>query len=272
MTGSCPFFLFFFFLFMVAILFLFSGCAVRQPLISHLSPSEEQAARVLFSRFVNIPCPDFIDIDLTATWRGYGQQRTVRLGLQAARDGRFRVSGFDPLSRPFFIFVTDGYSFTMVDNRRGRGYTGSLDSEFIHEYLPEGISGKTMFLLLAGRFPDDQKPIVSVANDSAGYYRYIFSLADGYFLHGEISIGDGLLSRQFVVDKNDEIIIAVRYDGEMPVNNACPLPLVIGVEGEGVTGTVRLVVDKVYDYDAVNVSDDVFLLRIPEHFTVTAVE
>ncbi len=258
-------------LFILAIIFLFTGCAIRQPLISPLPPPEKEAARALLNKLIDTPCSDFIDIDLTLNWRGYGQQRTIRLGLQATKDGWLRVSGFDPLSRPFFIFVTDGYYFTMVDNRQGRGYKGSLDSEFIRSYLPQEVSSKTMFLLLSGRPVDNQEPvdIVLVMDDQVSYYRYIFTITDEYALHSEINTESGLLARQFIVGKYGEIIIAVDYNGRLPLNY-CHLPLTLGVKGEAITGTVHIVIDKVYD-DTV-IDKGIFLLRIPGHFIVTEVE
>lgn len=265
---------FFLFLFISATIFFFAGCAVHQPVITSLSPLGEKNARALLDRLTSIPCPDFIDTDITVTWYGYGQKRMVRLGLQATKDGRLRASGFDPLSRPFFIFVTDGYSFTMVDNRHGKGYTGQLDSDFIHSYIPEGVSGETMFLLLAGLPMDNQKPvdIVLVRSEMANYYRYSFIIPDGYTMHSEINTDSGLLSRQFITNKNDEVIITVGYDGSVPINNDCHLPLTLEVEGEAVTGTVQIVIDKVYGDGDHALDDRIFLLQIPEHFTITEVE
>ena len=270
-SSSRPFIIF---LFVSAIIFLFAGCAARQPLSVPLTPPEEQSARELLSRLINTPCPDFIDADLTLTWQGYGQQRTVRIGLQAAKDGRIRASGFDPLSRPFFIFVTDGHDFTIVDSRQGRGYTGSLNSKLIRSYLPRGVSGKTLFLLLAGRLIDDHNPtdiVLLHGDDMENYYRYSFIISDGNTLHSEINTDSGLLSRQFILDKNDEIIIDTRYAGSVPVGSDC-LPRTLEVEGEAITGVVRIVFDKVYGDGGTTLDDRVFLLQIPAHFTATEVE
>jgi hypothetical protein len=161
----------------------------------------------------------------------------------------------------------------MVDNRQGKGYRGSIDSKFISSYIPQGISSEKIFLLLAGRLIDNQEPvdIVSVTGDGGeNYYRYSFIIASGYTLYSEININSGLLSRQFIMDKNGKgkTIIAVDYAGSLPIGNYCHLPLTLEVEGEAITGAVGIVVDKVYGNGGNVLDDRVFLLKIPEHFTV----
>ncbi len=256
--------------FCVLVLIL-SGCAGKLPATVDLTGAREQEALTLLQKMQASSCPGTLDADISLNWQGYGQHRVIGATLQATRDGRFRLSGLDPLGRPFFILVTDGHRFTLVDNLQGRGYTGAVDSAFLKKYIPPGLQLITCFSFLAAQFPEKETPLVRFARtEKNNNFWFVFALDDRMTQQAEIDPDRGLVRRQILMDGKGGIVLDVRYDDYKPHARICAVPGQLTVVGENLSGSLQVVFNKVYR--GAELPDKIFTLRIPEHFTVTEVE
>ena len=262
------------FFFLVLIL---SGCAGKLPTTVDLTGAQERDALLLLQKVRQGNCPDTLDADLSLSWQGYGQRRVINATLQATRNGSFRLSGLDPLGRPFFILVTDGRRFTLVDNLQGRGFTGAVDSVFLRKYIPAGLQLTTCFDVLTAQLPSTKNHPVRFArteenkkNKKNGNFWFIFQLSDGMTRQTEIDPESGLVHRQVLTDQENRIVLDALYEGYQPWAAICAVPGRLTVEGEDLSGSLQITFNKLYQ--GARLPDEIFTLRIPEHFIVTEVE
>jgi len=256
--------------FFVLVLIL-SGCAGKLPATVDLTDTQEQEALILLQKIRQSKCPDTLDADVSLNWQGYGQRRVINATLQATRRGAFRLSGLDPLDRSFFILVTDGYRFTLVDNLQGRGYTGAIDSTFLTKYIPPGLQPATCFSFLTAQVPEEETPLVRFARTEKNKnFWFVFALDDRMTQQTEIDPERGLVRRQVLTDGEDRIVLDVRYDNYKPHAGICAIPGQLTVEGEDLSGSLQVVFNTLYR--GAELPDKTFTLRIPEHFTVKEVE
>lgn len=249
---------------------LLAGCAGKLPPTIPLTGAQEEDASALLRRIRERRCPDFLDADVTINWQGYGQSRNVSATLQATGKGGLRVSLLDPLFRPFLILAANGTTFTLVDNRQGKGYTGFVDTTFLREYIPAGLQLSTCFSFLAARLPPTKKSLIRFSRSEAeNTYWFVFTDKNGRQQHVEIDPDSGLLLRQLLVDAGGSIILDVRYDSYQPLKNDCLYPAHIFAEGQDISGSVQITLDKLYNTP---LADEIFHLQIPDHFMVTEVE
>ena len=64
-------------------------------------------------------------------------------------------------------------------------------------------------------------------------------------------------------------MLDVEYDGYQQVNNDCLYPTYLFAEGQGISGSVQIGIDKVYNTP---LADEIFHLQLPDHFTLIEVE
>ncbi|MCF6186416.1 MAG: DUF4292 domain-containing protein [Desulfobulbaceae bacterium] len=257
-------------IFFVLVLIL-SGCAGKLPTTVVLTAAQEQDAFILLQKIRQGNCPDTLDADLSLSWRGYGQRRVINATLQATRNGAFRLSGLDPLGRPFFILVIDGRRFTLVDNLQGRGFTGAVDSSFLQKYIPAGLQLTTCFSFLTAQLPGEGIPLVwSARTEKNKNFWFVFDLGDGMTRQAEIDPERGLVRRQVLMDQKNRIVLDALYEGYQSRAAICAVPGRLTVEGEDLSGSLQITLNKLYR--GTRLPDEIFTLRIPEHFTVTEVE
>ena len=248
---------------------LFSGCAGRLPATLPLNVAQQQDAETLLKMIRQRNCPDFLDADVTMSWQGYGQSRHLKATLQATVDGELRLNILDPLGRAFIILASDGARFFLVDNQKGRGYTGAVDSVFLAEYIPAGFQFSSVFSFLAARLPAVEYPLIRLAASRDGNaYWYIFAGENETRYHVEVDPDHGLPLRQFILNGEGDIVLDVHYQSYQQ-QNECPYPTSIMAEGQGVSGSLQLLFDTFYP-EAPPV--EIFHLQVPTHFTVQPVE
>ncbi len=259
--------------FFVLVLIL-SGCAGKLPTTVDLTGAQEQEALILLQKIRQGNCPDTLDADLSLNWQGYGQRRVINATLQATRNGAFRLSGLDPLGRPFFILVTDGRRFTLVDNLQGRGFTGAVDSVFLRKYIPVGLQLTTCFDFLTAQLPRKKNLPARFARTEETKknksFWFIFQLSDGMTRQVEIDPESGLVHRQVLTDHKNRIVLDAHYEGYRPRAAICAVPGRLTVEGEDLSGSLQITFNKLYR--GTRLPDEIFTLRVPEHFIVTEVE
>lgn len=248
-----------------------AGCGGKLPATVALTGVEAQEGAALLERVRGRDCSDVLDTDLSLEWQGYGQRRIIKATLQATRDGRFRFSGLDPLGRPFFILVTDGHRFTLVDNTQGRGYIGSVDSQFLRQYIPAGLKTSWLFFLLTAQLPGKEVSVTRFARlAEKKTYWYVFTLDNRVTREAELDPLTGLLGRQLLLGDGSRIILDARYEAYPPQTEGCVFPLRLRVEGEDLSGSLEITFTRFYR--GVKLPETIFTLQIPDHFTVTEVE
>ncbi len=248
---------------------LFSGCARKYPATLALDAEQEKYAQSLLQRIRKQDSPNFLDADVTVSWAGYGRKYNFNATLQATRAGRFRLSGLDPLGRPFFILVTDGTTFTLVDNRQGKGYAGVVGSAYFRKYIPPGVQLSTCFSLLTAQLPDREVQEIRIAENKENYW-FIFTGKHGVQRRVGIDPDTGFLVRQTVVDAENEIVLDVRYDDYPSQAASFYLPGLLYMESEKMPGSLEITLTKVYKEK--QIPESIFTLHIPEQFSVVQVK
>ena len=130
---------------------LLGGCALRLPQTERLNKTELKKAEEQLTAFLSQSCVDAVDSDVKLTWRAYAQQETYPAAMQAAAPALLRLALNDPLGRPLLLLGSDGSTFTLADNRKAVGYTGSTELKFIRRFLPAFIPADDLFFWLSGR-------------------------------------------------------------------------------------------------------------------------
>ena len=262
------------FLFLLAI--LLAGCASHIPRQQPLSRERQIQAEELLRNIQQRHRINTLDADVTVTWSGYGRKLRFSGGLQAVSSGRFRLSALDPLGRPIFLLVIQNASFTFIDNRQGRGYTGLVDSDFLHRYIPAGVTPATLFSLLTAQLPDigSGNSIVG-RGDREGCYWFSFPYIKNLKHMAEVDAVSGQVLRQMIVDASEKSIVDIHYDG-YPASNASSgkaksiiLPKHLRIEGSSLPGSIAISLDTLYAEK--DFPDSLFTIAIPKYFSIIKV-
>ena len=253
---------------LLAVILLFSGCARKYPATFPLDTLQQRNARSFLQKIRHRARVQDLDADVAVSWEGYGRKYHFNATLQATGTGRFRLSGLDPFGRPLFILVTDGTTFTLVDNRQGRGYVGPVDSTFLHKYIPPGVQLSTCFSLLTAQFPDAEVQEIRLAQDKKNYW-FIFTGRDGAQRRIEVILQTGLPVRQVLVNAEGDIILDVRYE-DYQLRTAPLLPSRLRMEGGSMPGSLKITLNKVYREKLL--PETIFTLAVPVHFRVVHVK
>ena len=100
-------------------------------------------------------CAQSLDADVTMEWQMYGKTEKIPGLLQLQSPSFLRYSVVDPIGRQLLILVSDGSSFTLVDNRKAKALTGQVESNFWNKYIPGFIVPKDYISWLTGRLLAD---------------------------------------------------------------------------------------------------------------------
>ncbi len=263
--------------FLVLTCVLLAGCAHRIPLRRPLGREGENKARELLTAIQQRQKVDALDADVTVTWSGYGRKIHFSGGLQAVASGRFRLSALDPLGRPLFLLVVQESTFTFLDTRQGSGYTGPVDSDFLHRYIPASVTPAILFSLVTARLPDMGLDKVSVGRgDRKGSLWFTFPSRNNCRRLAEVDAGRGQVLRQMLVDGSENTVVDFHYDGYPAVKTSSGkeesvmLPTIVRIEGGLLPGSTVVRFDRVYpDHD---VPDSLFTLAVPRYFTILQVK
>ena len=258
--------------FLIVVVALLAGCGHLVPMHRPLERAEQVRARKLLAAIQQRQGIDTLDADVTVTWAGYGQKIRFSGGLQAVSRGRFRLTALDPLGRPLFFLVVQGSTFTFLDTRQGRGYTGPVDSDFLHRYIPAAVTPATLFSLITARLPDIGRDKVGIGRgDHKGSFWFTFpSGKDGRRLV-EVDADRGLVLRQLLVDASENPVVDFHYG--YPAANMFSgkekyaiLPTRLRIETASLPGSTVIMLDRVYpDHE---VPDSLFTLAVPRYFTI----
>ena len=250
-------------------LLIISGCAPKLPQTVAVSGHELENVQSGLTSFLNQSCVTAIDSDVRIHWNGYGQQETYPATLLSATPSYLRLALVDPLGRSLLLLAADGNSFTMADNRKGVGYTGIMDSDFIHQYLPYGISGRDLFYWLSGRIRSEGMQILSTRrgkDDLLFWYEVDYN---DRLIH-LLGLDGDILSRHLVLDVDDSILYDVRYSEYTVITGECRWPGRIVVAGDGLPAELILEFTRTYSFAPVAAQR--FHIQLPSHFTVHEVE
>ena len=231
----------------------------------------DELARVenRWSGFVGQVCPDAVDSDVRIGWQAYGKREFYSATLQAAAPSFLRFAVVDPLGRPVLLLVSNGETFTLADNRNAEAYTGRLDSDFMHKYLPGVISGRDLFALLSGRIEPGAMEVVSARRAEQGELFWYETVSSDGSRH-MIGLGPQHLRRHLFLDRSGGIVLDVEYSGYTATPDQCGWPGTIGVEGDDLAASLTLEYTKIYGFRPQN--PQLFELRIPSHFSTRQVE
>lgn len=247
---------------------LLSGCAPKLPQTVAVSGHELEIGQSGLNRFLQQPCVTAIDSDVRLQWQVYGHQETYPATLLAATPSFLRFAIVDPLGRSLMLLAADGSSFTLADNRKGIGYTGQMESDFIYKYLPYGISGKDVFYWLSGRIRSNGMQILSTRKGKDDTF-FWYEVDYGDRLIHLLGVDGDLLNRHLVLD-GETILYDVQYSGYTDTTAECRWPGKIVITGERLTTDLTLEFTKTYSFSPL--SEKLFQLRLPSHFTVHAVD
>ena len=247
------------------LLILPAACARKAPPLLPLPP--ERAAQIRQQLLARPPGPEGLDLDLEVSLQAYGRGRfSLPASLQMLRRGYLRFSGLDPLGRPLFVLVAGGDRFTLIDTGQGRAYTGGLDAEYLHRYLPAHLDLPTCFDLLAARLPPLASTAFSLGSVQGTATVWLAVTRKQYSRRAELDPASGRLFRQLIVGPQDRVAVQVRYRYE---NDAAKQPRALIIDGEAVTGTIELIVTRRYPASSMN--PDIFRQHVPSAFSVTEV-
>ncbi len=250
-----------------------SGCAGKLPRTRHLTVSEREKALTLFDRFMQNRCNGALDADVTLEMRLLGKTEKVPGMLQALPPSYLRYAAVDPLGRSLAVVVTDGSTFTMVDNRNAEAVIGPVDSSFWNEFVPAGIYVEDIIPWLRGRLSDQDVRITDVHGDmdDPALVWLLSETSDG--LRHEIGFdpAEGVIHRHILKNHdNGAVVLDVRYSRYDNGDEQCPVPRELVVEGKSITGTLTIRFDRIF-HDSI-FSPGIFQLDLPDHYTVTEVE
>ncbi len=249
------------------VVLLISGCGDKFQDGRALSYDEELIVGECLSKMRARPEISFIDADYRLTWQGYGSKQIFPLSVQISSDGKVRLTGLDPLGRPFFIFVSDDREFTLVDNRKGKVYSGLRTSEFVREYIPSVLSMERLFLLLSGRLPESKPDKISFLTGVGSVYRFRFDLGGGDTLVVDADCSRKKMLQQVLL--NDERVEVVYNDFYFAAAERV-VPTILEIKSSELPGEIFLELAKVYGYELLN--DNFFVLSVPPHFERIEVE
>ena len=248
-----------------------TGCARKIPVTVPLYGDRQVNAEKILKILQQRKKVDCFDADVTITWSGYGGRRNFTGTLQATDQGRFRLNGLDPLGRPFFILTVGRQSFTFIDNRQGRGYTGSVNSTFVQNYIPAGVPFSVLYSMLTAQLPDTAVKEVDIRESDTGKsYWFMFPGFAGMKYLVETDEESGQPMRQIIMDQDEKVIFDIHYAKYQTGPDLFFLPAQLRIKSDEMPGIIELNFDKFYPKNIL--PDTLFTLRIPEYFDITHVQ
>lgn len=248
-----------------------SGCATKLPQTTPLSSGQQQEAENFLISFFQIPRPAAVDADVRLGWDALGSKGNVNASLQLQQPAFLRFSVTDPLGRSLLLAVSDGASFTLVDNRIGRIYQGKTDSKFWRSYIPQAILPEDLFYFLGGLLPNVEMKAIGAAQDPerTGFW-YVWK--DGRSLTHYVLLDrrSREMTRHLLFDPRGDLLLEMTYSAYAGARESgFNWPRQLQMKGSAITGTLTMQVNKIYSHGHLAVTT--FHLEPPAHFTVEQV-
>ncbi len=248
-----------------------AGCVKKMPVTETLAPEARQEATDLFAAFVARRPPAILDADLRLTWEFLGVKGGVDATVQLQQPAWLRFSANDPLGRALNLLVSDGASFTMVDNRAAKVYRGTTDSKYWHTRVPEAVQTGELLPLLAGSVSTGGPVNVQPSGDGMGAgFWYLWTDARAIRHHVLLERQNGCMLRHLLVDGSGKQVLNLVYTEHTPGEGGFGWPGRVEVTGQAVGGSVVLRFDRIYSRQFLPAST--FQLNPPAHFTVEEVD
>jgi len=217
-------------------------------------------------------CGNSLDADVTVQWQGYGKNGTIPGMLQMQAPSLLRFSVVDPLGRQHFILVSDGDTFTLINNSRSTAYAGPADSPFLRRYIPACISPHHYHDWLTGRLPFGEGSFKHFRWDaeSPEAVWLITGWEDGVRHHVLFAPESATIKQHLVEGEDGGVLLDVVYDDYQANELDCLLPHLLRIEGATISGTALVRYDKIFPVR--EIPERHFQIVIPDHFTVETVE
>lgn len=253
-------------LFWLGAMLLLGGCAARLPQTEQIAGKKLQQAEARLNTFLKQSCVSAVDSDVQIGGKAYGQQETYAATLQAAAPSSLRLALTDPLGRPLLLLGSDGRTFTLADNRKSVGWTGSTDLKFVRRFVPAFIPAADLFSWLSGRVSKEKMRAAAARTDAEGTVWW-HGGADGKIAHILAIDKENRLSRHLVVDrKTNAILFEARYSGYKKTPKDCAWPGRIDLSGKSLEADYSLAFTEIVSFDPI--SAERFQITLPPHFTV----
>jgi len=251
---------------------LLAGCATRQPQTVELPAADREPILTRFGEFSRSQCVQSMDADVTLEIALMGKTEKAAGMLLVQSPTFLRYTAVDPLDRALMILVTDGSTFTMVDNRNAEAYTGSVDSAFWHEYMPAAIAVEDLLPWLTGRLSDNELQVSDVRGNKADPKTvWVFASSTDGWTHELLFDRKTMLLRRHIIKlENGEVLLDLVYRDYAPHGAACALPGKVVVEGQAVTGTLTITFDRIFPDG--ELAPSLFELDLPAHYSLQEVE
>jgi len=252
-------------------LLLLAGCAGKLPHTLPLSTGETQEAGKLWETFLAGKRPVAVDADIRLHWNVLGGKGSIGGTLQAQRPALLRFAAADPLGRSLILAVSDGHTFTLVDNRIGHAYLGRVESKFWRSYVPEAIKPEDLLSMLGGYLREGDGVGAKAAQDGeGGGFWYVWRDARSISHHVLMERRNGEVRRHLLVDGQGEQVLDLRYeDYQKDAKSGFSWPRRLQISGEAVTGDLAVEVERMYSHTPQGTA--VYRLTPPAHFTVEQV-
>ncbi|MCI5146407.1 MAG: hypothetical protein D3923_12970, partial [Candidatus Electrothrix sp. AR3] len=234
---------------------LLGGCSTKLPLTEEISGEKLKQAEKKLIHFLDQSCVNAVDSDIKLSWHAYGQQETYPAVLQAMGPASLRLALTDPLGRPLFLLASDGTTFTLADNSKSIGYTGSTELQFIRRFLPEFIPSEDLFHWLSGRI--HKKNMLQVASTRSDMkeqlHWYEVSISqEANPIHLLALDKKNRLSRHMIVDKdNDDILFDARYSSYRETTGECGWPGKIDLSGKALEAEYSIEFTEIFNFSPI---------------------
>jgi hypothetical protein len=251
---------------------VFAGCAGRQPKTAPLEPAEEQEARTAWAGFIAAQRPQALDADVRLQWDALGGKGTVAASLLAQqRPVLLRAAAHDPLGRTLILVVADASGFTMIDNRTGHAYQGTIPSRFWRSYVPGAMMPEELLPLLGGFLVEGEGKEVAPALDEAGrgiWYQWGDARKQKHFVL--LDRKSGVMMQRLLIDGRGDQVLDVQYaDYRKENRSGFSWPARLRITGQAVTGTLTVQFERIFSHSPREAA--AFLVAPPPHFTVERV-
>jgi outer membrane biogenesis lipoprotein LolB len=251
----------------VGVALLLGGCALRLPQTERLDGGELKKAEEQLTGFLRQSCVDAVDSDVKLTWRAYAQQETYPAAMQASAPALLRLSLNDPLGRPLLLLGSDGKTFTLADNRKSQGYTGSTELKFIRRFLPAFIPADDLFFWLSGQVRPERMRAAAARSDAQGAIWWHGGSSDGKTVHILALDSKNRLTRHLIADReSDEILFEARYSDYKKTPKDCAWPGKIELSGKALEAEYSIEFSEVFGFGPLDQQQ--FHITLPPHFTI----
>ena len=252
-------------------LMVLSGCAATPPKTVEINNSKElRQVKSKLARFLGQSCVDAVDCDVQFSWQAYGQGKTFSATMQAMQPSSLRLAMIDPLGRPLVLLGAHGNTFTLTNNNEAIGYTGTMDLDVVHKFLPEFISKDDIFHWLGGRVNRNGMRTLSTrmdAEDKLYWYEVVYASGSSKQMPHMLALNEeNQLVRHMVLDGDGDIQFEAMYSDYSATPRTCSWPGRIEISGDALEADFTLIFTEVFDFKPMEQKR--FQVKIPPHFEV----